>query len=290
MAEPTSTTTTARPGARVAAAGLAALGLLAVVALASRGGLGGGGHGAQPSATLLDYGFTVFLVVYLLAIPVVLWASLSRVRERRGGGGKRGSGLLANLLVFVALVGLAMLFFAVRHTRGDRLGQKVVPVLPQKPTLKPLDGSTREPRFQWPVLVVFAGLGAAGVAAYVARRRRRGALRERPGLAAELSAALDDALDDVGAETDPRRAVIKAYARMEAILGAYGLPRLPQEAPYEYLARTLETVAAGAASAGRLTDLYERARFSDHEIDRTMREDAIVALTAIRDELRAATA
>jgi hypothetical protein len=288
MAEPTAT---AGPGARVVAAALAALGLLAVVGLASRGGLGGGGgHGAQPSATLLDYGFTVFLVLYLLAIPVVLWAYLFRERERRAGGGKRGSGLLANLLVVVALVALALLVLAVRHTRGDRLGEKVVPVLPQKPTRKPLRGSDREPRFQWPVLVVFAGLGAAGVAAYVARRRSRGALTERPGLAAELSAALDDALDGVRSETDPRRAVIKAYARMEAILAAYGLPRLLHETPYEYLARALETVAASAGSAGRLTDLYERARFSDHEIDRTMREDAIVALTAIRDELRAATA
>ena len=34
--------------------------------------------------------------------------------------------------------------------------------------------------------------------------------------------------------------------------------------------------------------LYERARFSHHEIDPAMRDDAIEALTAVRDELREA--
>jgi hypothetical protein len=277
-------------GSRLAAVAIAVVGLLAVVALASRGGLGGGGRGAAPSATLLDYGFTVFLIVYLLAIPFVIWAYLVQQREVRGRGGGRGSGLLVNLVVLVALVGLAMLFVAVRQGNYGGLGQKVVPVLPQQAKPRPLQRTVREPRFQWPVLLAVAGLGAAGVAAYVVHRRSRGPLRERSTLAAELSFALDDALDDVRAETDPRRAVIKAYARMEQILGGHGLPRRPEETPYEYLARTLQAVSASAASAARLTDLYERARFSHHEIDPTMREDAIGALTAIRDELREAAA
>jgi hypothetical protein len=274
---------------RLAAVGAAVLGLLSVVALASRGGIGGGGRGAAPSATLLDYGFSLFLILYVLSIPFVIWAYVQR-RESRGGAGARGSGMLQNIVVFVALVGLAVLFFGLRQSHMRSLTQKIEPVLPGRPRHRPVAGTPREPRFQWPVLLAVAGLGAAGAAAYVVQRRRRGPLRERRTLAEELSFALDDALDDVRAESDPRRAVIKAYARMEQILGAHGLARRPEEAPYEYLARTLQTVSASAASAARLTDLYERARFSQHEIDPTMRERAIDALTAVRDELREAGA
>jgi hypothetical protein len=279
--EPTS------PRARLVAVGAAVLALLAVVALASRGAIGGGGRGAAPSTALLDYGFTLFLILYVLSIPVAIWVFLQRRRARGGRGGK-GSGLLENAVVLVSLVGLALMFSALRRPDGNALGPKVVPVLPQKATRRPLQDTAREPRFQWPLLAAVLALGTAGAAAYLAQRRRRGTLRARPMLADELSIALDDAIDDVRAESDPRRAVIKAYARMEQILGAHGLPRRPEETPYEYLARTLRTVSASAVSAARLTDLYERARFSQHEIDPTMRDRAIGALTAVRDELREA--
>ncbi len=131
-------------------------------------------------------------------------------------------------------------------------------------------------------------LALAAVAAWVWLRRRRLAARRPLRVGEELALALDDAIDDVRAETDPRRAVIKAYARMEAILGAHGLPRDPAEAPYEYLARALGELEASGPSVERLTDLFERAKFSLHEIDPAMREDAIEALAAVRDELRQA--
>ena len=54
-----------------------------------------------------------------------------------------------------------------------------------------------------------------------------------------LADVLDETLDDLRAEADPRRAVIAAYARMERALAAYGLPRSPAEAPDEYLQRIL---------------------------------------------------
>jgi hypothetical protein len=37
----------------------------------------------------------------------------------------------------------------------------------------------------------------------------------------------------------------------------------------------------------RLTDLFEWARFSHHEPEPSMRDDAVDALVAVRDELRA---
>jgi MYXO-CTERM domain-containing protein len=277
------------PGARLALVGVGVVALLAIVGLASRGGLGGGGsRGPAPSGSLLDYGFTIFLVLYVLMIPFAIWGYLLQGRQRRlASGGRQGRGLLSNLAVFVAMTGAAVAIVAMRHARTDQ------PLIKLPQPVSPTGGKQRPaatdagPQFQWTVVIAAAALGAAGVGAYLVRRRRP-SLRDAPALTEALAFALDDAIDDVRAETDPRRAVIKAYARMEQILGAYGLPRGPSEAPYEYLARTLQTLDASAAAVARLTDLFERAKFSLHEIGEEMRDDAIGALTAVRDELREA--
>jgi hypothetical protein len=86
---------------------------------------------------------------------------------------------------------------------------------------------------------------------------------------------------------------------MEAGLAAAGLPRHPSEAPFEYAARVLETALDPAnrgtpsgfpgplrpASVHRLTGLFERAKFSHHDIGQGDRDQAIAALRAVRQEL-----
>ena len=100
---------------------------------------------------------------------------------------------------------------------------------------------------------------------------------------------LDDSLDDLRAERDPRKAVIATYARMETTLAGAGLPRAAAETPLEYLGRVLrELLHTSAEAVARLTSLFERAKFSTHEIDGGMKNDAINALVTMRDELRAA--
>ena len=102
---------------------------------------------------------------------------------------------------------------------------------------------------------------------------------------------LDDSLDDLRAERDSRRAVIATYARMEHTLAGAGLPRFAAETPLEYLGRVLrELLHTSADAVARLTTLFERAKFSPHEIDGAMKNDAILALVAVRDELRATAA
>src|SRR5207237_263983 len=54
-----------------------------------------------------------------------------------------------------------------------------------------------------------------------------------------LVSAIGESIDALRAEPDPRRAVIAAYARLEAELEAIGRPRRPAEAPLEYMARIL---------------------------------------------------
>jgi hypothetical protein len=76
---------------------------------------------------------------------------------------------------------------------------------------------------------------------------------------------------------------------MERAFADSELPRRPAEAPREYLGRVLPAVGASTASVERLTALFERAKFSPHTIDATMKEEAIDALESLRDELRSAS-
>jgi hypothetical protein len=121
-------------------------------------------------------------------------------------------------------------------------------------------------------------IGGSGVAG------NRGA-RSAEEAGDRVAAAIDDSLDQLRAETDPRRAVIAVYARLEADLKTVGRPRQPAEAPLEYLARILSGVNVGPASLRRLTDLFEWAKFSQHTVEPSMKEEAIAALLQVRADL-----
>lgn len=274
------------PAARTALVGAAAVCLLAVVALASRGRFAGGG-GTSPSHGLLDWAYSAFLVCFVVAVPVALWAYAQQLRNEREqrAHGKRRRRMLWQALVFLAFA-LAAAGLTHLHHSGLQTLHRVPFVTGGKlpaGRARPLPAPAR---FEWPVLGVAVALGLAAAAVLAVRRRPARSPRADAAVAQELALALDSALEDVLAEGDPRRAVIKAYAAMEGVLAAHGLPRSPPEAPYEYLERALGQLDAGASSLRRLTDLYERAKFSVHAIDAGMRAEAIAALTAVRDELR----
>ena len=74
---------------------------------------------------------------------------------------------------------------------------------------------------------------------------------------------------------------------MERALAGVGLGRHPAEAPFEYISRALTSLDTSAQAAERLTALFEWAKFSQHEPEPSMRDDAVDALVAVRDELRA---
>jgi hypothetical protein len=162
-------------------------------------------------------------------------------------------------------------------------GAKPVPSTPGDES-----GTVYQPSVSWVPIAVVLVLVAAAVVAYVVaeRRARRGRGGTRDVLVEQLAAVLDDTLDDLRAEADPRRAVVAAYARLERVLAANGVPRHVAETPEEYLPRVLDGLALDPAAVERLTQLYVRAKFSQHEVDSTMKEDAIGALERIRDELR----
>jgi hypothetical protein len=128
------------------------------------------------------------------------------------------------------------------------------------------------------------GIGGAIV---LRAARRRGELVAATPIHETIDEVLAETLDDLRREEDPRKAVIGAYAKMERTLAARGVPRRESEAPLEYLTRILEVVSASGHSVRRLTGLFAKARYSPHEIDAKMKEDAIDALTGLRAELAA---
>jgi hypothetical protein len=196
--------------------------------------------------------------------------------------------LWSTLLAMSLFVGLGALILHSTEGRRLRHAFELGTGLGQQPQTKaPHNPAARPARLRWDeILLIVALLGGVGVLVVVTRPRARPLLsRERPQEA--VAAVLDDSLDDLRNEPDLRRAIIAAYARMERALAAAGLPRRPSEAPFEYVERALGELDASAEAVHRLTGLFEWAKFSQHEPEPAMRDEAIDALAAVRDELRA---
>jgi Domain of unknown function (DUF4129) len=266
---------------------------LVLVAFAARsyqpfGGEAGGRRAT--STTFLDGAFTVMSVLWGLAALVAVWVWFRAFRKRpRGRGGQAPYASLVVLLVIILTAVVASQDILRNEGSPGRPGASDLPfpgrVVPEQPVPQPEPG--RDPQIVWPLVIGLAVLIAAAIAAVIVIERRR----DRPGRRTpeqleELGDALDEAIDDLRRDPDPRRAVIAAYARMEQALTLYGFPRRPSEAPYEYLHRVARELEAEGPAAS-LTELFEVAKFSEHSVDETMRGRAIDALTAIRAEVRA---
>jgi uncharacterized membrane protein len=269
--------------------------LLTVVAIAAHGrplGKGSGSNGGLP-LSFWSWVFTTLLIVFVLLFVAGLVAVLVFRRERTevANDSRRTLRSLA-----VLLIGAAVLAYLGHHVNLQKLlhpnGSKTTTAASTIPG-HPGKGGKRlskpqHVQFRWEELVVvLALLIALGAAARVSRSRLGPGSRPRRASREVLAAALDESLDDLRADPDLRRSIIAAYARMETALAAAGLPREPAEAPLEYLERALLSLDTSAAAVRRLTDLFEWARFSQHEPDASMRDEAVDALAAVRDELRA---
>ncbi len=278
-------------GRRLVPLALAITLLLAVVAIAAGGrplSSSGGGHGALPGS-FWDYLYTT---VVILAVPLLICGVLAGMFIRRRSSRRRSfwESMWRVFAVYAVLVALELLVLPRLHfhLHGTTVHQKTHFRTGGKGHDKNGAG-TRSLQFQWRELVVVLSLFfVAAVAAVVAVRRSRHDEEAALDTAPEtLAAALDESLDDLSADPDLRRAIIAAYARMERALAAAGIPRRPAEAPLEYVERALLTLDTSAAAVRKLTDLFEWARFSHHEPEPSMRDEAIDALVAVRDELRA---
>jgi hypothetical protein len=99
--------------------------------------------------------------------------------------------------------------------------------------------------------------------------------------------AVEAALEPLRDPTDPRGAVIAAYARMEKVLAERELGRRRPEAPREYLARVLGEGGMPASSLTTLTEMFEEARFSPHAVPYSAPGRALAELESARAALAA---
>jgi flagellar basal body-associated protein FliL len=273
---------------------LVVLALVAVVAIAATGSTSTGTDRTRtPAAALLDTFFSLGLLAVVAGGVLVAYGLMQRkeIRREMASGRYRRTSLVGWILfVFV--------FTLVVYWRGWDFRPTQPPVTEVVPTeSRPPPGGTPqdqatgayEPQLAWIPIVVVLVLVAAAVAAYVvSERRSRRRVTERDALAEDVAAVLDETLDDLRAESDPRRAVIAAYARLEHVLAAHGLPRREAETQEEYLPRFLRELDVSQRAAVQLTELFERAKFSQHTVDAGMKEEAIDALEELRRELRVA--
>ena len=277
--------------------GLAALVLLLVaVAVASTGSVPAGTGGARsPSDRLLDVLISLLLVWMAFGAVLIVYLLLLR----RGAPEETAAALhkrrpwssLLGLALGFGLLALLVRWFWVDSGQGPGIKDGLLPGLGGSGDGSPTSPGDYEPEFATgPVLLILGLLAIAlttwGIAHRARRRRLRGSMPE--SLLPALSDVLDETLDDLRAETDPRRAVIAAYARMERALAAFGLPRSPSEAPAEYLERIFADLDVSRRATSRLTALFTWAKFSSHDVAPEMKDEAIEALEAMREELRAA--
>ena len=279
---------------RLALVAFALLALLAVVAFATRSGFGGSSQ-ASPTPGYVSYAFTAFLIVFVLMIPIAAYVFLIQAREGEVARKSFKSRVIQNFLTFAFFIVLALgVIYLKRHHGHFNINTAALKNL--NPANRARHGGKTgrfEPTFEWPVLAVaLVLLSVGGTFAYLSYRRRklRAALPLEPTVAEDFAATISDAIGDLEAEPDARRAVIAAYARMEGVLARHGLHRKPSETPVEYLGRILGGLTSRFDAVARLTGLFEEAKFSRHEIDGAMKSEAIDALRAIRDDLQEAPA
>jgi hypothetical protein len=269
--------------------GLAVTALLVLAAIASHGRPLSGGRGRGPTSTFFDYVATTLVIFGLVTIAVVIWSLFSK---REGGRPPRErSSFWSSVVTLFAGAMVAWLLVhsgALERLRGFnehlKNGQASQSQLPARP---PPAKNVRDPRLRWDEIgIVVALLAGTAVVLLASRQVKRAPRPLRLSRGEAVSAALDESLDDLRNDPDLRRAIVAAYARMEHALAGAGLPRLPSEAPFEYVERALASLDTSADSVRRLTGLFEWAKFSQHEPEPEMRDEAIDALVAVRDELR----
>jgi hypothetical protein len=271
------------------------VGLLAVVTLAAGGGRPTlHGHlAARPvPAGLQDNWITLLIIAYSIAIVGALVA-MFRWRDRWLDPDSHWlRNFFAALVVMTVIAGVgswaithghlrqrSLSLFAqqARHGQGQGDGSGAAPGVSGRPA-----------HFQWPLALAVGGLFLLGAVWIVTRRRARSAREtlEVEGVEDELARTIESSIDDLRRERDPRRAVIAAYANLERVLASHGLARRRAEVPYEYLARVLTALQVRERAVRALTELFEYAKFSPHEIDPAMKESAIESLVAVREDLQ----
>ncbi len=270
------------------------LGLLVVVALAARGTHPGGhssASGRVVPASLQDALVTLMAIAYVVVVVAVVLVLF----RHRSDWHERESHWLRNFVIVLVFFSI-LTFVGYKAMVGGGLRKRAQEVQRRQQQ----QGGTREPNgglhlkqvhsrraeFSWWVAGGLGVLIVGGALLVLVRRRPLAPLPEGLALEEELATVVTATIDDLRRERDARRAVIAAYANMERVFAAHGLGRRPAETPFEYLARTLRGLQVRESAVESLTRLFEYAKFSPHDVDLAMKDEAIAALVAVREDLQ----
>jgi hypothetical protein len=280
-------------GRRLPVLVLAVAGFVAIVALVAHGRplAASGGHGGV-GESFWSYILTTTVILFALCV-LLLIATLFSVRMEWTAPKTSFTGNLIRSMLSLFIFGVVIAYLA-RHHHFPNTGLDAGSGFKNRGFGGDVSTGSSGTHFVWlEVVIVFVLLvGAVAIAAVLWRRNRESMpeLDSAPNAEAvapeAVADALDESLDDLRSDPDLRRAIVAAYARMEHALRRNGLPRRPAEAPLEYLERALHTLDTSGPAVRRLTDLFEWAKFSHHEPEPSMRDEAVEALEAVRDELR----
>lgn len=128
--------------------------------------------------------------------------------------------------------------------------------------------------------VIVLGFGAALFWMFSSQRTP-----EENADAIPLREAMDAGRTGLESIADPREAVIACYAQMRRVAVSAGTQLDDSDTPVETLARLLRRHRVSKSSSTRLTELFQKARFSPHQIDESMRREALEALEEVRAEI-----
>lgn len=234
-------------------------------------------------SVVLNLALAAFVVYVALALVVFL-STIARRESRKVAVNTQWHALLA----VVAFMVICYAIVRIGKNRADSVATRATEL--NRPANPP---SPRNVRGDWPytwgltlglALVVLIGVGVVSMS--VLRRRALPAAPLQPDRRLMMATSIDDLVDELEREPDPRRAVILADHGMEVVLAQHGLPRAANETANEYVRRVVGELSLSDLAAETLTELYALAHFSSTPLSAADRESALASLLSVRDELR----
>ena len=238
---------------------------------------------------------SAIFTLFALAVLVFLVGLARRVRIRRRGEGEDELDpeappvppwmrtvtqilSLANVLVIAYLCWRGVIPLADLLSLGYGAGSASGSAPAQAPASAPLLVN-----WTFGTLAVLAGLGALALALWIGFSDRLAAWWEQAADDASPApaTAVERSLEDPRAERDPRRAIMRCYARFERVAADSGVTRQPWHTPMEFMREALRRLPAPREAVPALTGLFELARFSHRALGPTERERALGALDEI---------